>query len=343
MANSAQGSITIKRLRNGDSLTIAFDSNNNGLWQGIAIDGKITPDWTVIANQPVRTPKVASSRNLPVTLSEHAWIKANGVPINFSEPSDGGYYADSTGTYKMKPDTGELRICKNLVTPTINGNINLEWRATAMTGGNTTQLSKVLTIELGSVGANSYVGTITATTLILDSSNQNTNLISHLRKGGEEVAEYFTRWKKDTEVLMEKEDTSYTLTVGREGVDGSQLFICEFYAKVNDTDPVDSFGVVVTDSLDPYIVKLVAGTLENTNTVIDVGKPVVVTAALYKAGSESVEQTPENAAWTLMVYRNAVSYELVRTEAAKTITVSVTDTDIEGKQYDIDVIGEVSF
>lgn len=60
---SAQGSITIKRLRNGDSLYVSFDTNGKPLYQGVDTStGSVSPDWTVAANQPIITPKVTSVR-----------------------------------------------------------------------------------------------------------------------------------------------------------------------------------------------------------------------------------------------------------------------------------------
>ena len=71
MANnySAQGSITIKRLRNGDSLFLTLETNGIPLYQGVDPEsGAVSPDWTQAANQPVITPHANSVRgNLPET------------------------------------------------------------------------------------------------------------------------------------------------------------------------------------------------------------------------------------------------------------------------------------
>ena len=89
--NNATGSITIRRLRTGDSLFLTFDSNSVDLWQGIDPEsGAVTPDWTVSANQPIRTPHVSSARGNTVTLSGHSWRRASGV-INFTKDTGGGW------------------------------------------------------------------------------------------------------------------------------------------------------------------------------------------------------------------------------------------------------------
>ena len=81
---SAQGSITIKRLRNGDSLYISFNTNGKPLYQGVDTStGSVSPDWTVAANQPIITPKVTSVRGNTVVRSSHQW-KWNGQTLLFT-------------------------------------------------------------------------------------------------------------------------------------------------------------------------------------------------------------------------------------------------------------------
>lgn len=59
---SAQNSITIKRLRSNDSLMLTFENNGIPLFQAVDEEsGAVSPDWSIAANQPVRTPKVTSA------------------------------------------------------------------------------------------------------------------------------------------------------------------------------------------------------------------------------------------------------------------------------------------
>ena len=73
MTYSAQGSITIKRLRNGDNFFISLEVTNGiPLFQGVdEKTGAVSPDWTVAANQPIITPRVTSARGNSVSLSMH--------------------------------------------------------------------------------------------------------------------------------------------------------------------------------------------------------------------------------------------------------------------------------
>ena len=87
---SAQNSITIKRLRSNDSLMLTFENNGIPLFQAVDEEsGAVSPDWSIAANQPVRTPKVTSARGLAVSLSGHSWAY-NGVALNFNGAESGG-------------------------------------------------------------------------------------------------------------------------------------------------------------------------------------------------------------------------------------------------------------
>ncbi len=52
--------------------------------------GAVSPDWSIAANQPVRTPKVTLARGLAVSLSGHSWVY-NGVALNFNGAESGGW------------------------------------------------------------------------------------------------------------------------------------------------------------------------------------------------------------------------------------------------------------
>ena len=88
---SAQGSITVKRLRNGDTFFISLDLNGVPLYQGVdPVTGDVPPDWRVAANQPVITPKVTSARGNIVSLGGHQW-SYNGQVLVFTGASSGNW------------------------------------------------------------------------------------------------------------------------------------------------------------------------------------------------------------------------------------------------------------
>lgn len=161
---SAQGSITIKRVRSGDTLFISFDNNGIALYQAYNPDtGTISPDWSVASNQPTVTPVVTSSRGETVTLSGFTWYY-NGILLQFTGAEDGSYVADSTGKFAMKTDDGTLKITDNLASEINYANDTLECQCVATVAGVEYSLTKSADIIIQSVGASSYGGTIVATT-----------------------------------------------------------------------------------------------------------------------------------------------------------------------------------
>lgn len=338
MANSAQGSITIRRLRNGDSLFISFDSNNVDLYQGVDTEsGAIFPDWTQVANQPVRTPRVTSSRGYAVTLSLQKWYRA-GQEIIFSVDGGDGWWADLTGTFKMNLTSGAIKICKNLANKDSVGNVNLKWSAVASVAGADQTISKDLDVRIGNMGASSYVGTLFATSEQISSLNSSATLSTALRLGTEAVTDYYTRWLKDSVELYARSSGNHSIDISRSDVDGTQLFICEFYKNGTDTDPIYRTGIRIIDVSDEYQVNF---RITSDNKEVDTGKSVTVEAFVFNATSAS-EYTPTTPSWTLSLYNNA-TLALIRSVSTNTIVITTSDTDVAGKQYDIDVIGEVSF
>lgn len=346
VVNSAQGSITIRRLRNGDSLAISFDSNNVDTYQGIdPTSGLVSPDWTVPANQPIRTPRVTSSLQNAVVMNSHSW-KRSGIALVFNGASANGWQVDSTGKFKMELLTGAIRIIDNIATIASVGLINMEWSALVTVGGSETIISKDFDIRIGNMGASSYVGAITTDTSQLTKQKDSTVLRSSLRLGADNIPNYYTKWLKDGDVFRAMSETdvasnelsNHNVSVGRADVDAKQLFICEFYTtKEGSPIPVARYGIQILDSGDPLLVVLTATTNE-----IDASHPAVVTAKLYKTSDMVTEYDPDGATWKMMLYNNT-SFVKIRDVPDKVITVTTADTDIDGKQYDVDVIGEVSF
>lgn len=335
MANSAQGSITIRRLRNGDSLFISFDSNNVDLYQGVDTEsGAIFPDWTVTANQPIRTPRVSSSRGYAVTLSLQKWYRA-GQEINFSVDGGDGWWADATGTFKMQVNTGALKICKNLAIRDSVGNVNLKWSAVATVAGSDQTISKDLDVRIGNMGASSYVGTLLATSEQISSLNTSATLSTSLRLGTEAVANYHTEWFKDNEQLTDFSGQK-TLEVTRGMVDGTQLFICEFYKTISDTNPIYRAGIRIIDVSDEFQINF---TVTSGNEV-DTGADVTVVASIMNQTTKTVVPSGD-ADWTLTLLNNS-TLATIRVVNTDTITITTADTDKDGKQYDVDLIAEAS-
>ncbi len=341
MSFSAQGSITVKRVRSGDTLFITFKNNGNPLYQAINPDNEeVSPDWSVADNQPTLTPQVTSARGETVTLTNHAW-KYNDVSLVFSGEEDGEYIIDSTGYFAMKTSDGTLKIIGNLASATNNANDTLEYSCTATMSGLEYSLSKSVDIIIQSVGASSYGGTIVATTEQLTETESETTITAQLKLAGEDVSSYVKWYKNDLETEWSDKAGVNPLTVSRDDVDGTTLFIAELYANETDTTPVYRVAIRIIDTADEYqIVYSKDGDVEDSSS------SVTVTGKLYNMRTNA-EVTPSNASWVTYVMNPSTwEYTTGHPEPVESnqVTITTADTDeSDGTVHDVEVTGEVSW
>lgn len=334
---SAQNSLTVKRLRNGDSLYVSLELNGIPLYQGVdPVVGTVSPDWTVAANQPVITPKITSMRGNAVTVSNHAW-KYVGVELQFTGSESSGWKQDSTGKFAINYSTGALKIVDNLASKTNVANDTLEYSCVATVAGVEYSVAKTIDVMIQNIGASSYMGLITASTGQLTEDVQTATLTTSLLLAGKEVTGYYVKWYKDDEEWTDKAG-SKSITVTRSDVDGSQLFIAEFYESQSDTTPVYRAGFNIIDTLDNYVVIL---SITSTNKEVDDGQPVTVGAKLVNTRTNAVE-SPTSATWKMQVM-DKDSWKVLKSASTNSISVTTTETDVDGSQKDVEVLAEVSW
>lgn len=340
---SAQGSIAIRRLRNGDTFFITLDiANGIPLYQGVdEAGGTPSPDWSREESQPVIQPKVTSARGAFVTLSAHRW-SYNGVELTFGAAGADGLRPDlDYGKFKLNPDTGALRIVDNLASATNIANDTLTYSCIATVAGLEYSLTKSIEVLIQPLGASAYTGTITASTTQLTEDVATCRLSTRLWSGSMEVTGYTTRWYRD--------DTEWTpkrgqkeITVNRDDVDGEQLFICEFYDADSST-PCYRAGIRVIDTADEFRVVCF---ISSDNKDVDTGQPVTVGAKIIRflsSGSQQ-EYTPKSAKWKMAVYRQMPSgWNAIKESGTNSIVVTTTETDYDGTQSDVEVVAEVEF
>lgn len=336
---SAQGSITIRRLRNGDSFFITLELNGKPLYQGVVEGtGAVAPDWSVADNQPVITPNVTSARGNSVSLSNHQW-EYNGVALNFSGAESDGWTLDSTGKFKINATTGALRIVANLASETNCANDTLTYSCVATVGGVEYNISKSIDVQIQTVGASSYTGFITATTEQLTAGVSDSILSTSLTLGVTSVTAYYVKWYKDDTLWSEK-NGSKTITVGRDDVDGTQLFIAEFYKDSSASEPLYRAGIRILDTLDDYQVQW-----ETTSANVEVsqGKDVTVEASVVNMRTHNKESL-SNPSWVLSVMKKD-GWKLIRSVNTNTVTITTADTDdaSSGEINDVEIVAEVTF
>lgn len=341
MANnySAQGSITIKRLRNGDSLFLTLETNGIPLYQGVdPSSGTVNPDWTIAANQPVITPKATSVRGNAVALSGHNWYyNQNQTPLVFNGTASDGWVTDSTGKFQLNLATGALKIVGNLASAQNTANDSLVYKGVATVGGIEYGVEKSIDILIQPFGSSSYVGFVTATTEQLTSSVQETTLTTKLLCGADELTSYHVRWYKDDTEWSAKNGQK-SITVGRDDVDGTQLFIAEFYKQSSDAAPVYRAGIRIIDTLDDFQVVCY---ISSANKEVAPGKDVEVAAKIVNQRTHA-EVSPASPAWRMDVMKKS-DWAVVKTSNRNTITVTTEETDADGQENDVEVTAEVTW
>lgn len=337
---SAQGSITIKRLRNGDNFFISLEITNGvPLFQGVdEKTGVPNPDWTVAANQPIITPRVTSARGNSVDLSFHSW-KYNGVDLNFNGAETDGWKADSTGKFKMNVSTGALRIVQNLASEVNCANDTLTYECVATISGVEYNLTKSIDILIQTVGANGYIGFIIASTEQLTAEVTSCTLDTKLVFAADNVTSYYVKWYKD-DTLWTAKNGQKSITVGRNDVDGTQLFIAEFYKDSSSNTPLYRAGVRIIDTLDEFQVQLA---ITSANKEVSPGNNVVVEAKVVNMRTNTVV-SPAGAVWSLRVMEKK-NWSEKRLVSTNTITITTADTDnpTTGEENDVEIHAEVDF
>lgn len=335
---SAQGSITVKRLRNGDTIYLTLELNGIPLFQAVdSQTGAVSPNWAVAANQPIITPHVGTTRGNSVTLANHSW-QYNGNVLNFNGATSGGYTTDSTGKFAMNATTGALKIIANLASATNMANDTLLYSCTATIGGVAYTLTKSIDIQIQSAGASSYFGFITATTTQLDSSHASATLKAELWLATAPVSNYYVKWYKGTTEWSAVAGQK-TVTVNRNEIDATQLFIVEFYQNQADTDYVARAAISIIDTLDEIIV---VPYISSANKEVDTNKPVTVAARIVKAADGSV-LTPTNPTYKFEIY-DGDTWQRLAQSTSSSINVETSHTDRQdGTTHDVEVLVTVEF
>lgn len=340
---STQGSITVKRLRNGDTLYMAFDYNGKTLYQGVdPVSGAIAPDWTVAANQPVITPRCRSVRGVTVTRSSHQW-SYNGQTLLFTgaTSADGNWRTDSTGRFQLNltsgDDGGALKIIDNLANPSAVANGQLEYTCVATYDGANYNMSKSIDVVIQHQGASAYYGSVLASPHIIDATATTSTLTTALQSGADVITGYYVKWYKGS-TAWTAQNGNKNITVGRSDVDGTQLFIAEFYLKSTDTTPVARAGVYVIDSLDEFVVSF---DITSAAKEVAPGQDVTVKGKVVNTRTNSV-QALTGAVWQCDVMEKD-TWTSIKQSSTDTITVTTAETDRNNKINDVEVVGQVEF
>jgi hypothetical protein len=333
--SEVQGSIVVRRVRQGDTITTRLESDK-ALYQGITDGGwLIAPDWTVVDNQPTITPKITTSLHdgdVAIVLGSAQW-KYNGSVLTFGE--DGictGVVGGGTmgaGLFHLTPDTGALKIIGNLAASSNTNVDRLRFDALVNTGYET-QVGADIDVRIELVGKNSYTGVVDGSSKTFkEGLVESITATARLTLGITTVTGFKTEWYKD-DVLFKAKGTDLTCAISRSDVDGSQIFICNFYVTIDGSDKlVSSYLFVLYDGSDPYMAVLtpIAGSeVTDSNTSVQI-------KALLKRRSDGVEVTASS--WEFQAY-NCRAQEITLVTAVGDTSetpshkyVTVTDEDCD--------------
>lgn len=333
--SEVQGSIVVRRVRQGDTITTRLESDK-ALYQGITDGGwLIAPDWGVANNQPTITPKITTSLHdgeVGIVLGSAQW-KYNGSVLTFG--GDGvctGVVGGGTmglGLFHITPSTGALKIIGNLASSTNTNVDKLRFDALVNTGYET-QVGAEIDVRIELVGKNSYTGVIdTSSKTFKEGLVESITATARLTLGITTVSGFKTEWYKD-DTLFKAKSLDTTCSFLRTDVDGSQIFICNFYVAIDGSDKlVSSYLFVLYDGSDPYMVHLlpIAGSeVTDSNTSVQI-------KALMKRRSDGVEVIASS--WDFQSYNcraqeiflvTAVGYT-AESPSHKFVTVTDDDTD----------------
>lgn len=330
MQTSAQGSITIQRLRTGDSLFITLDNlSGRPLYQGLETEsGAITPDWSMEGNdalRPVIRPKVTSTLGATVSLSGATWAY-NGRKLSFMDgasPEAWAYEDSPTPKFAFRQSDLAIKPIGNLLNRENIANGLLQFSAKAITGGGEFSIQKGIDVILTKAGQSVYYAFITASALTLTASNPISKLTATLYSSGAEVPDFYTKWYRDRDHIKAY-DGKKTIVASREGVDSTQLYIGEFYLNESDAKAVAVAGVTVVDADDQYDVHL---EITSANKYLDEAHPCLTVAAHLVAATTGKFQT-EGVSW-LMDVIDPQTFKSIKSSDTDSIEVTLGETDRE--------------
>ena len=289
MTNSAQGTVTLRKLRNGATSAVALNVDKQ-LLQLVAINdatgnATVAPDWSQSANQPTITPTLIGGSGM--SLSDVRWYYNGDIYIgNVASGSiNANFRINANGSLTIINNLGSK---DNLSTDTVTMKAEIV-DTTGLTSGN---VEKTIDIPIQRASTSGYTVLIDSTGTVLGTTasgsvNNSTTLTAKVLQGTADVTDSVTVkfYKGNTDTPV---STGKTLTVTRDDVDGAQLYIARaFVGSVE----VDAEGITILDSADEYqiVINCVAGT-DSQKNVTNYNVPAsatqtVVTAIVQKNGT----------------------------------------------------------
>ena len=358
MGNQVKGAFTVRFIRTGDQIyvtrnVVKFDASGTesgaALFQAIdSTNGSINPDWaTDKTAQPALKISVKSAMGNPVTVTDITWTwKGNAITFNSAPATEGDYAGwylsiDPAGMFAKKITIVDnvcycyLRFTANAASATVLSNQTIGFTINYTTSGMNDTVSGTEDVLIQQAGSDSYSVNITTDCSTLNKDQTSTTLTATCLYGVKPLEkEHTLEWYKDF-VLIEGQ-TSKTLTVTRDDVDGSSVYSVKLLVG-GVVKAVDAQRIV--DEGDEW--QVVAEPSGTSPTAISATSEAKYTLKLKKNGTD-YSGTPT---WTWTAY-NALNKAMI-TDTSSTVTLTQKEAVCkpeEGQTYysDVSVVAQAT-
>ena len=345
--NELQNSITVKRIRNNDNLSLSFKGNGKPLMQfWDTSDNVAHPNWEAAgiaeSDKPSLEPQIFSaSRNGYVEKILNRW-KYNGISLDFSVPDGEGWNKTADGRFKMNLKSGKIIVLKNLASKDNVANDVLSYTGQVSINGVEANISKDVTVQIVSSGSNSYMVAIDATTQELTEDVVSTVIKVVVQHGSTLLGgdDYSVEWRNGDDVVAGN-DTNQ-ITIDRDDVDGAAV-ISAFIKIDGASGYVARASISIKDNKDPLKIVFTKNGAQDISDNANVTIGASVKKANNGADAGVAIKTYD---WT--VYREGDVNPVRENITTPTITLTTADTDKEETDgsytyHDVLVVCEVTF
>lgn len=346
-------SLAVRRIIDGDTLSIYFTTNGVRLFQGLSpTDFKPSPSWTESGTHPEITPHVGSARKQSVELASHAW-SYNGEDIQFPVGSGWVKSTNFGGRFKLNWSDGTLAIIGDLASETNQDSDVVKYTGKAMVGASSYKMENSKDIVVSMLGSSAYFGGIDATSTILGVLDKSGNEITTstlkfwLQNNNGDITKFSVklyRGNEKTPAVTLNEGATGSVTIHRDKtgaddklyVDSHQLFIAEF---IIDGTVVCRNGISIDDAADLFQMSLYGNTSGvDANTDMTVKAQVRNTTKKREAvmGSGSIVFTIYKHEG--YVEKRSVTKKFTNDAEFKAASIVVGDSDTKDDNSEFDVL-----
>lgn len=298
-----RGSTTVKRLRQGDTLTSLLLSTKSLVQYINKTNNKVNPDWTQQELQPIIYPSIRSNLSTMFitggNITNAKWFY-DGVEINTGNPNFTLLNHNALGG-----TVPGLKIIGNIMENTTTGKtIRLECNVTS--GGAVTPVIATIDVQRQEVSETTYVGEISAKNGGSITEDNNTETLSGiLMRGGQIVPKYDIQWWRivgfdddgNVDGMVDtgkrSNETTPNVTFGANEIHLFETIVAKFFV---DNVEVAMASIDIIDLTDPYEMRF---THNPATGIADEDGSVTTYPRVVKVGTDEVIESFAKYSFTL--------------------------------------------